>query len=373
MNEQHGINLRNDNDQENQQVFPGPTASHSHKEVKVKDGDGHEDEPAYVHYRKEGALRRRWNEFWRIGLDRYAELILAAAIAYFAYQQWHTADINNAHTGAQVERLICAANGVRDAAASFSGSAAQINTGIGLAVGELGIQADKMDAARIASVKEAETSLQLDQRAWVGLSNFQDVRDTDPEDIAAGHRIMPNAPISVIKTVYPALRNTGKTPAKGTMVYWGHFNADDIQALNLAISDSSWMKQVLQGAEKGILGGVPIKDIPDGVVSYLPRYTYESRVYMNRLNDPDLFPPGTGEHGHLEIPATQVIGVLPPNQVVTLGNGKHMRTATDNNLIIFGKVTYRDIWGNPKETTFCNYLVKIGDNFSICPAYNDME
>jgi hypothetical protein len=88
--------------------------------------------------------------------------------------------IDAANTQACAARQIAAASEKNAAAAeSFSISSGEINRGISDAVGKLQTQAEKMDAARIASEKQSADSLQAtianfhqDQRAWIGVAQM---------------------------------------------------------------------------------------------------------------------------------------------------------------------------------------------------------
>ena len=140
--------------------------------IKQKHYDDRETKQKHIGRRiKQGALCfwRYLKKLFKAGPDRHIELLLTIAIAWFAYAQWSTAKTNNEATGAQINRLIRAADGVKDAAASFSTSAKDINTGIVDAVTQLQQQANNGKSQLRLSADQFQAS----QRPWLSLTYNQ--------------------------------------------------------------------------------------------------------------------------------------------------------------------------------------------------------
>ncbi|RZU41125.1 hypothetical protein [Edaphobacter modestus] len=112
-----------------------------------------------------------------IKLDRWIELVLATAIAFFALIQWKTTISNNESTSQQTNQLITAAkisaqaaNANVLAANNFAASAQAINHGIADAVGQLGTQAKATQEVGLAAERSADTAtvqLEVTGRPWL--------------------------------------------------------------------------------------------------------------------------------------------------------------------------------------------------------------
>lgn len=125
---------------------------------------------------------QKWVEhLWSRDPDRQVELILAAAIALFAFVQLILTVVNNYSTSQQVDKIIAVAGSIRDSAGeirsagwTFSGAAIGINNANWNAVGRLQDQADQVKRSAAAAenaVKATQEQMRLDQRAWVGFAN----------------------------------------------------------------------------------------------------------------------------------------------------------------------------------------------------------
>jgi hypothetical protein len=122
-----------------------------------------------------------------LGIDRKIELGLTAALVIFGACQIVVTYINNSSASKQVDKIIVAANGIKDAASqiqqaayNFSGAAVGINNAGWNAFGQLKLQEQQMEAARTSSDTEARRSLDTtienfreEQRAWVGVCGMQ--------------------------------------------------------------------------------------------------------------------------------------------------------------------------------------------------------
>ena len=122
----------------------------------------------------------------RLAPDRWIELILSTVIGLVAAVQLYTTVSNNRGTTQQTDQLITAAkysayaaNQNALASRNFAGSAEGINHEMRDAVGKLGLQAERIEAARQTSEDNSKSALdaairqsRLDQRGWVGFSNF---------------------------------------------------------------------------------------------------------------------------------------------------------------------------------------------------------
>jgi hypothetical protein len=189
MDEQQGQPGENDGRGSQNPVVSGPIASRGDKKHQTEFRNTSANEPRYV---QDGLIKRHWNRFTNGGGDRVVELILAAAITFFAAGQWFTGCENNAATTAQTNQLISAAqinaSASRQnalAAGSFANSAQSINHGISDAVDKLNLQASSLgDSAQQANVlareiadsnitalkqlELAKTATEAQTRPWIG-------------------------------------------------------------------------------------------------------------------------------------------------------------------------------------------------------------
>jgi hypothetical protein len=101
-------------------------------------------------------------------------IVFTAIVALTTVAQFIQSGCNNRSTSRQVNRIIGAADIQACAAKSFATSAANINTGIGTAVGELNLQADRLNASaqqttRLAkAAEEANANVIASDRPWIG-------------------------------------------------------------------------------------------------------------------------------------------------------------------------------------------------------------
>lgn len=164
-----------------------------------------------------------FRDLFRQNADRHTELILSVAIAFFACCQLVVTCNNNRSTSQQVDKIITAANGIKGAADSFSGSAASIkdsanafsqsaasiNTGVNAAVDKLNLQAEELkqsvqQASRLANeTAKANENVVGADRPWVGVESYP------IDNFEEG------------KTAKLAITyiNTGKRPATASIVY----------------------------------------------------------------------------------------------------------------------------------------------------------
>lgn len=102
----------------------------------------------------------------KIGWDRAVELLLAAAIVFFALLQY----LSSLSSAKQVQTIIDAANEIKSAAWTFSGAAQGINNAGWSAVGKLQEQADQISrsaGAAESTAVTARTTLWASQGAYV--------------------------------------------------------------------------------------------------------------------------------------------------------------------------------------------------------------
>ncbi|MGA2887795.1 MAG: hypothetical protein ABSE51_07065 [Terracidiphilus sp.] len=119
--------------------------------------------------------RKNWfSDLWHEGPDRQLELILAAVITVVSFCQLLVTIVNNRSTSAQVDKIIDASNGIRDAASQieqsswrFSESAQGINNAGWDAVTKLDAQAQEIKKAAASAATTARESLHVSQRAYV--------------------------------------------------------------------------------------------------------------------------------------------------------------------------------------------------------------
>jgi hypothetical protein len=91
------------------------------------------------------------------GPDRHVELALSGAIVLFALMQLLITVINNIGTSKQVDKIIGAADSIKNSAEQFSGAAQGINGGVWGAVGKLQGQVEQM--SRYAGATEASSAI----------------------------------------------------------------------------------------------------------------------------------------------------------------------------------------------------------------------
>lgn len=196
--------------------------------------------------------KKKWRNSWRSaspitkGSFILTAFIAGATIAY-AVTAWYTLGAMreiSRESGAQTQKLLEAANQMKDAAWEFKGSAQAIDGNLGNAVAKLQGQVDQMqryadDADATVgtaqdSVKVARDATYLELRPWVGV------------------RVVPvscpNAANTNCQALVPVAHNSGKTPA----LHWKPtcFGKTDTEA-----------KAELGCAEAGRLNGLDIESI----------------------------------------------------------------------------------------------------------------
>ena len=160
-----------------------------------------------INTEKEILDRVKTSERWMIWLT--------AVVAFTAIFQTVQSCNNNASTSKQVDKVICAANRIGEAADKFSTSAANINTGIGKAVDKLGDQAGATNdlgkqagiqaSAATQSVAILKRQFIADHRPYVSIFKTEFTGSTTANDIQP----ISGQPLSVDLNYV----NNGKGPA----------------------------------------------------------------------------------------------------------------------------------------------------------------
>ncbi|MGA8620132.1 MAG: hypothetical protein WB660_16620 [Candidatus Sulfotelmatobacter sp.] len=201
------------------------------------------------------------------------------------------------------------------------------------------------------------TAMKLDERAWVGLS-YPEIKPMQPDAIKLNGQT--GSDLSI-----PIFKNTGRTPARNVSVVFGNVWTRD-NPVDLFIKDDKWMKKILDKTKSGFLKGITsIENRPGGREGQL-------------LEDPSFFPPHSSINSGLQIPEIRPIGALPPDIPFSLPIAYMFNNPTTpalGSFILYGRVTYDDIWGEPHETVFCtlNRHISMKGIFEACPTFNDME
>jgi hypothetical protein len=144
----------------------------SHKKKQEEAPPKSENIPAHIAHKRKNTFRRKvqtyWFRFTRVGPDRHVELLLAAAIAFFAWRQYAITKSNSQSSTEQMRQIIVAADRIDDAADSFSSSATGINNGVSDAVKKLDNQAKKMGSLAESSASQARSALTMTIDAQAG-------------------------------------------------------------------------------------------------------------------------------------------------------------------------------------------------------------
>jgi len=215
------------------------------------------------------------------------------------------------------------------------------------------------------SIQATQDAMRLDQRAWVGLSVLQNMRTTNPKNGA-----------NVNDLSLPIVKNTGKTPAENVRIVSGIY-AVNPSICEKVVHDSTWMEKLADGVKSGVLNGV-------FSISNSPR---SPSRWMSFLFDPSFFPKedirmwdmGGGAPGTSSItPRTTVLGVLPPDIPLQVSLSQLTMSASwrsaSTAYIFYGEISYKDIWGTSRLTTFCEYTKDLSaGGFAMCPTYNNMR
>ena len=289
---------------------PGPTAPIASPPPREENVTAANLEDACSSY-KNG---KRLNKPDKIRADRVIELILGCAIVYFAWSQYEITKSNSVSSAKQVDRLIGAAEGIKESAASFSQSAGFINQGVQGAVTNLGLQVKAMgdnaqEAARLANTAEAtrqssqeastkaiQNSIQIarsDQRAYI----YVPIPPKVPDEIQC------NNAGSAMCTRFEYL-NLGKTPAVAIAVTaffeYGHQQGgfDEQTMLTMQIPKGS-----------GLQGSIQANSSPGSGVAFIQ-------------------------------------GINLPRCI----QGYHEPSCEDH---LYGVIQYDDIFGESHETGFC--------------------
>lgn len=253
---------------------------------------------------------------WSRDPDRQLELILSGAITFFALCQLAVTILNNRSTSNQVDKIIGAANSIKDSASQiktagwvFSGAAQGINNAGWNAVGKLQMQADQVgrsaDAAHDA-VGATKEQMRLDQRAWLGAG---DAKFTFVEE----------KPFQV--TVY--LKDIGKTPA-----------VDARSEFDLTVLPKDHALQMSD-------------------LDY--RYTHRKLIMSGTV-----FPTAT-------MPLNRTgADNLPKGGLGPLKDGTQIFYA-------YGTILYNDVFGREHWTHFCYAMHKDLITAEMCTIYNDTD
>ncbi len=225
------------------------------------------------------------------------------------------------------------------------------------------VQAQRTADASIAAAHEAQQSnldsrnrFIQDTRPWVGIS----YPETTP--MKSGQQTI-NGQVGVDLSI-PSIVNAGRTPAQGVVVYVGLVRTRDIP-YEVFIGDDKWMRRVV---DRTIAG-----KFPSGI--YTIQNLSPSIKSTQAINDPSYFPKAAVGNGAIELPKRKDIGVLLPSvpEKIPLAyiyeGPEGYRLGA---LIIYGKVTYRDVRNKDYNTTFCSWTLLPGKtSFSACPVFNN--
>ncbi len=170
------------------------------------------------------------------------------------------------------------------------------------------------------SVLNADRNFRIDERAWIGFAL---------EGVEVQKEVPSKKPMALL--VPTSLVNTGKTPAKKVVG-------------NLAIT-------VIKKGEK-----LPLGD-------YTPGHTYYA------INGNTVFPGGAVNA------AMPAIKQGPEHAITIIPTDALMREIADGEsfAVVYGSVTYCDIFGVPHSTQFCRYASRPGFIDNDCMNYNNAD
>lgn len=282
---------------------------------------------------KNGGNKNWIQRLWSEGPDRQLELIFAFVIAFSSVAQIIVTVINDRSTSAQVDRIIFAANGIKDAstqiqqaAYNFSGAAVGINNAGWNAFGQLKLQEQQMEAARTATDADARRSLDTtidnfhgDQRAWVG------VLGVDSGDFSKTNGF----PVTI------TFSNSGRTPARHVTF-----------------------------SERYFYTPIPVAGPPDDEVRKLVPFSGSDIAPQGKLIR-KLQQAAVPTH---TFTTEQLQG---NNDVISHFDAINEGAFT---LYYFGTLTYDDIFGKTHTTDFCIYIIDPKAKMTgTCDAFNDIQ
>jgi hypothetical protein len=187
------------------------------------------------------------------------------------------------------------------------------------------------EQARLAakSLKTTIGDFRKDQRAWVGFSNF--TIEPDTTGMIPGRTIAQSA--------FAIILNTGKTPALNVKAVEGMFFRSNAETLTA--EDAREMESAVENYGKAMRDGS------------FPRLGFvQTKLYSFGSIAP--------ETSSKQVAGASLSGGSPPNEIV-----------------VFGRLTYRDVYGYPHATYFCAYRGQSptlpASRLSFCPVFNDMQ
>ena len=315
-----------------------------------------------------GFYKRWWGD---VTIDRRIELLLAIGMLAVAGAQLYQTISNNASNTQQTDQLIAAAkysayaaDRNANAASSFADSAVKINQGVGSAIWKLQDQANQMSqtaeaanrSANIAkeAVEFARSQMQLDQRAWVGVSyqieagEFTPAREFNPSGIKL------------------EITNSGRTPAVNFKVV---YSVSTSAPAGETIDDyEAWRDS--QEQERRMARDKMDQDM-------LNRHPEDREMLMKVIEDDNRRADGIraaqdsednkrlAKIGNTIAPGIPQILSFPAAVTYSKQSG---------NIYWFVKFIYDDIFPNSKLHTTKICLVRTQfDNFHLCPTGNAMD
>ncbi len=323
---------------------------------------------AYNPMNKSPSLRARWRKVSLPNkLTVFCTFIIALATVWYAIvarQQWEamTAQLDQIKSGsAQTDRLIAATKNLVTAAASQAESAAAQSGSMkdlaqralaqATASNRLATEAKRSADISQAAMEAGIKATQLDQRAWVGLSEFATVGGAQSAD---GRTFS-------FQSVRIAVRNSGRTPAINLSVVLMQTMLPRGQAVGDYDTFTTEFNRRRE-EESAKLTADEIKRNPE-MADRIRARDREHRALLSRAEH-DLFPAGQ---------------VLAPGVTITQGTGSASygvrgEPFTQNVVYILGKISYNDIFSGTQKhiTKFC-LMREFGTQFMSCPTGNHMD
>ena len=211
--------------------------------------------------------------------------------------------------------------------------------------------AENRDALE-AQTKTTIDAMQVDQRAWVGLADFETIGGSQSEDRSTFS----------YKSVQMMIRNSGKTPAinLSAVIMQTSLLRDD------PIGDYDFMASAFNKKREEMGAKLEADEIRRNpqMAEHIKQWNRDRRALESRSEN-ELFPAGQ---------------VLAPGVGITQGavgvsyGGMNGPGAGRKTVYIFGKITYSDVFPGTKThtTEFC-LMRAVGDRFTICPKGNRMD
>lgn len=286
-------------------------------------------------------------EKWSIAVSFCGIIIGALVLIVYSFQLREMCKATNAATSA--------ADTARKSLSSSNETSANI-------LNEMKNQSNAMQEAANAAKTQASISekalsatidsSRTDQRAWVGIANFETIGGLESEDRKTFS----------YKSIQITIRNSGKTPAR-------NLSAVTIQTFlprQEKVGDYDSMSNELKKREEEISAKFEADEIKRNPqnVDRIKALNQAKRTFESR-HEANLFPAG------------QVLAPGVAMTTQTLGLNYAIRDDTNMTRLtvyILGKITYNDIFPGTKihTTKFC-IMREVGDSFTICPTGNWMD